>query len=395
MSAKPELAALLYGVDVLHRAPVTLFDVGCSGGVERHWLRFGEALHAVGFDPLVAEVNRLNSESTAKDRIRYEAAFVGCAEYDELFPRPLRDNSVASKSNASFERTSAAAHAQFKKIDYIKETFNRGEEVRLTDRKIELDAYAASEKIDRVDFLKVDTDGHDIEVLLGAREVLKRGCLAVCVEAQFHGAINPRANTFSNIDLLLRDLGFTLFDLEPIRYTRSALPGEFCYDLGAQTTGGAIQWAEAIYARDLGDPNYVRKHEFSFSSEDVYKLACFFDIFGLQDCAAELLLSRRDLISRPSDRNIDDLLNVITPNTLGSPMSYQSYISAFRQDPSVLFPSRLGASQMQAAAPSFTREQTSPDPSGDALAELDAMKRSLSWRTTAPLRRISKLLRGI
>jgi len=404
---QPALAHLLYDKGADDRAPVVLFDVGCSGGVEADWFHFGKALHAVGFDPLVTEVDRLNSDPAREANVKYVAAFVGCSEFDTLYPKALRDDPIANKSNASFERTGADAHAAVERIDYIKENFNRGSDVVLARTTIQLDDYIAQNAIERVDLLKVDTDGHDIEVLLGARKLLSR-CLAVKVEAQFHGAVHSYANTFSNIDQLLRGLGFSLVDMEPFHYTRSALPGEFCYDLAAQTVGGSIQWAEAIYARDLADPDYERKHPFVVAREDVFKLAVFLDIFGLQDSAAELLLARRNLIDRPTDPTVDQLLDAITPSTLGPDLTYASYIAKFRDDPSALFPSRLRPAADNVAAENVAAESAAtpaPPPRTDdelatALASADearrqlaAMRQSTSWRVTAPLRALLDLVR--
>jgi len=62
-----------------------LLDVGCSGGIEEHWFAFGDRLRAIGFDPLIAEIDRLSSLNTDPGVV-YEAAYVGCREYDRLFP---------------------------------------------------------------------------------------------------------------------------------------------------------------------------------------------------------------------------------------------------------------------------------------------------------------------
>jgi hypothetical protein len=205
----------------------------------------------------------------------------------------------------------------------------------------------------------------------------------------------------------LRELGFTLIDLEPLRYTRAALPGEFAHDLAAQTVGGSIQWAEAIYVRDLADPDYERKHAFPVSREDVFKLAAFFDIFGLQDCAAELFLTRRDLIGGPADRSVDELLNLITPDTLGHGRTYAAYMSVFRSDPSALFPSRLKAAApppnpnasggQPAPAPAPTEEAkqlaAALAAAEDARQQLAGIKQSTSWRITSPLRALADLAR--
>jgi FkbM family methyltransferase len=337
MSADPKLPHLIYGEELSRREPVTLIDVGCSGGVESHWLKFGKALRAVGFDPLTTEVDRLNALSG--DAIRYEAAYVGCAEFDALFPQALRRDYIASRNNVSFERTSAAEYGRLKRRSYIKEVFNSGAEIVLTDRRIQLDDYVREAGLERVDFLKIDTDGHDVEVLLGARSILKSGVLGVSIEAQFHGADHPYANTFANIDRLMREAGFTLFDLEPYRYTRAALPGPFVHNLAAQTHNGSVQWAEAVYARDLADQNYERKNAFEPSSEDVLKLAVFLDIYGLQDCAAELFVNRRSLVAPMVE--VELLLDALVRSASGAGRTYVEYMDAFHRDPDALMPGRV------------------------------------------------------
>jgi hypothetical protein len=191
-----------------------------------------------------------------------------------------------------------------------------------------------------LDFLKVDTDGSDIIVLLGARDQLSRNVLGVEVEAQFTGEHHPYANTLFNIDRLMRDAGLTLVDLETYRYTRAALPGRFHYDIAAQTIEGATQWGEAIYARDLADPDYEKKYPlFKVTAEAVLKLACFYEIYGLPDCAAEVLVQRRSILE--PKWNVGALLDALVWPNLGGGMSYEEYTKAFTEDPDRLMPSRL------------------------------------------------------
>jgi hypothetical protein len=190
----------------------------------------------------------------------------------------------------------------------------------------------------KVDFLKTDTDGHDIEVLLGARSLLRNGCLAAVVECNFHGRHHPAANSFANIDQLLRAADFTLFDIELFRYTRAALPGRFSREHPSNTVAGAVQWADAVYARDLADPDHERKSGYQPTAEDVLKLAAFFDIFGLQDCAAELLVVRRDLIAPVCD--VDAALDEATRSAYDDHQTYAEYVATFERDPDRMMPSR-------------------------------------------------------
>lgn len=319
--------------------PTWMVDVGCSGGIDQHWFQFGEALRAVAFDPLIAEIERLRDQNTHPG-VRYEAAFVGYSQFESLFPKEFKEDQVRNRTNQWFERTSAREYTRVRAISYEQEVFNRGSELTYTNRWIDLDKYMKTEAIPRLDYLKIDTDGSDIIVILGAREALARSVLGVEVEAQFTGEFHEYANTLPNIDRLMREAGLTLVDLESYRYTRAALPGRFYYDIPAQTTQGATQWGEAIYARDLADPLYEKKNpHFTVTPEAVLRLACFYELYGLPDCAAEVLVARRSILEPKFA--VGALLDALVWPDLGNGMTYEQYMEHFRNDPDRLMPSRL------------------------------------------------------
>ena len=323
-------------------SPFFLLDVGCSGGIEQRWHVFGNSLRAVGFDPLVTEIDRLNAANTQAG-VSYVAAFVTAHEYERLFPRQQRDDLIASKNDDPFQRVSAVAAQSRAEVSYVQEVFNAGAPVVMSDRTVALDdAVDASERA-HVDFLKIDTDGHDIEAVLGADAIMAAGgILGLKVEVQLHGAIHPYANTFANIDRVLRERGFTLFDLTTYRYSRSHLPAPFVFDIAAQTTSGQVVWGDAIYFRDLGSLDYERMWTYEITPERVLKLACLFDLFDLPDCAAELLVNRGAFL-QPDVR--DSLLDLLAT---GEPGSYKQHVAAFEKDFKAFYLSRLRKAQEMA-----------------------------------------------
>ncbi|AMW34377.1 FkbM family methyltransferase [Haematospirillum jordaniae] len=311
----------------LLRRSFMLLDVGASGGIDKIWSCFGDALQAVGFDPLVAEVARLNSIAPAHHR--YFAAFVGCPEYRQKYPCGYWE-SPDSRSNQPFPRVSAQWALSLLGIDWIKDSYNNNEDVVLSDVLISLDKYCCDEEISDVDYLKIDTDGSDFEVLQGATHLIDNmGLMAIQVEAQFHGAVRPDANLFSNIDLFLRDRGFTLFDLDVWRYSRAAMPRRFALPIPAQTCRGQVLWGEALYVRDLGDPLYAEKWpDYSFDAQKLLKLCAIFDVCGLADCAVELLINHRETIELAlGERGIvDEMINTVIPRVDGRSVDYKEYL---------------------------------------------------------------------
>jgi FkbM family methyltransferase len=304
----PELTRALVGRGAFADDPLFVVDVGASGGIDGYWYEFGDQLRAVGFDPLVAEIDRLNAH--AGPGVRYEAALVTC---------PDPGTADGTPSTQFFQRTSAVRAAELAGLDYAREHYNAGAPIELSEERIVLDEYFGPGERQSIDFLKVDTDGADFDVLRGAERILREGgVLGLAVEAQFHGPVAPDANLLSNIDRYLRGYGFGLFDLEVYRYSRSALPAEFVLDIPAQTVSGQISWGEAIYFRDLGDPKYEATWGFEPSTTDVHKLMCLFEIFGLPDCAAELIVKYRALL--PHERT--DLLDLLAAQQAGAGTTY-------------------------------------------------------------------------
>lgn len=366
-----------------------LVDVGASAGIDPRWAVFGDRLSAVGFEPLVAEARRLAAAET-RPRVRYEAAFVGCREYDQLFPPALRQDEVASRHIQPFERSSAVAAYRIQQRDYVREQFNAGAEVTYADRHVTLDEYFGA-AAPPPNFLKIDTDGSDYAVLLGGARLLSSpDLLGVQIEAQLHGAVHEHANIFSNIDRFLRARGFTLFDLEPYRYSRAALPAPFAIGVPAQTISGQVLWGEALYFRDLAHPRYEAMFGVAATRERALKLCCLYSLFGLDDCAAEILSCSSALADLPERQS---LLDAITPPLFGD-LEYREYMARFDADPSAWLPQNLAAAS-RGAADRRDQDVGAGERAADDLLPVDRLQSvGMGTASNASLRAIIKDMRS-
>ena len=350
------LSAFLYGEKSRDREPVFVVDVGCSGGVGSEWNIFGSSLHAVGFDPLEVEIARLR-KIEQRPNISYEAAFVGLSADQEKL-REDYERSLTTRSQFDpkhFDRSSAHRSIDILSYDYQKEIFNLGDRVVYSPRHLSLDEYIEGSSLASIDVLKTDVDGHDIKVLMGAPKVIDASVVGAYIECQFSGSMSRYANTVSNIDRFMSEKGFYLFHMRPHTYTRAALPGPFVYDIFAQTTSGPLEWADVLYLRDFAHPEYERLFEFEATPEQIIKIACLMEAFGLEDCAAELLVRRGDRLAYP----VNQLLDLLVPQTLGPDLSYRDYINRFEGDPRALFPSRRNVGKLAAPIVIGARQQLS------------------------------------
>lgn len=359
--------------------PFVLVDVGASGGIEEHWRVFSPALRSYGFDVLVKEVARLN-EAEASPEIRYFEGFVGCAPFEGLPPGADDPGSPAGWWSRAYERSSAVRGQNILSMSFTQRFNNDDPEIVVSDKKISLDGFFAAKGVSSLDFVKIDTDGHDYEVLCGASDVVRStGVLGFFVECQLHGPSHLHSNTFSNIDRWMRERGFVLFDLETYRYTRATLPGRYQFTIPAQTFEGPVAWSEAFYARDLAATGYDAIFGFHATPAKLAKLLTLFEIFGLPDCGAELLVERRAELSSILD--VDAALDALARQMDKQCGGFAELNARFEKAPDSFYP-------QPGEAPSDPLEVRR------LRQELRNMESTISWRLTAPLRRLKQRVRG-
>lgn len=319
----PLFAQFLVGGGRFAKNPFILADVGVGGGIHECWKVFGDDLRVWGFDPLEGEVDLLNRENHGGRHV-YIASKVGSPTFTRA--EQLNENGVSILNDHCWDRL-----ATMKAIGLLNafgmERYDRSGLCKISDRTVSLDEFFLDQGREPPNFIKIDTDGFDIEVLHGSSRLLKDGrLLGLSVESQFVGNIGPTANVFSNIDSLVRSHGFTLFDLDPVRYSRGNLPAPFTAPAPVQSHSGQLIWGEALYFRDFTHPDYEAMWGISPGSDEILKLCCLFDISALSDCAADLLVKYSD---RFEPGFTGRCLDMLTPPLNGKKVSHSEYMSAF------------------------------------------------------------------
>lgn len=327
----PRLTLYLVQKQLFSEENFCLLDVGASGGIADYWKAFGNDLSGFGFDPLVKECERLNAINLFS-KVQYVPCFV-IAENEKLDQHPKSQTSMVYIMTDPFARSSAWKMIQDLKMDHCKELFNSGEKVVLSQDHISLDSFCLKKGMKSVDFIKVDTDGTDFAVLKGAERLLsEESALGVLIEINFNGELHPHANSWRNIDPFLAEKGFSLFDLTIRRYTKGELPGKFIYRIPAQTTSGQITQGDAFYLKDFVQMKKMGKQ---VPTIQLLKMMCLQEIFGLPDCAAELLVIFRDQLSAVID--VNRCLDLLTAD-VGLYKSYETHQQEFQKDPTQFYP---------------------------------------------------------
>jgi hypothetical protein len=338
---------------VFDRHPFVLIDVGCAGGIDDAWRAFGPSLVAHAYDPEVAACEHAQVGEPF-DHVFYHARSVGLPASHPFMQRRSEDVTRWPNTNIWDRITAGYLAERAQKATPPVLASSRTAE---PDTVIGVHDIVRTENLPTVDFLKIDVDGPDVEVLESAREVLTTSrVLGVGMEVNWFGTTSPTEHTFHNTDRLLREQGFALFGMTTRRYSRNDLPAPFEREAYAFTRFGQPYQGDAIYVRDLA-ADHLAEIAADYPPDKLIKLACIYELAGLPDCAAEVLNRFEPRLEEFGDR--EPLLDALTPPLLGEQLSYRKYIARFKRSPELFLPS-AAAHVSPADAPVSVPEPTPP-----------------------------------
>ncbi len=314
-----------------------LLDIGCSGGLDPKWRAFGDRLKALGIDASESECRRLAAEEKNPD-VAYVAAFVSPRADTpiDLSAGPASPLIMKMRDRMSFMRTREIRDAKLRTASTEEQLrHNAWELTGLADpsKPVVLPDLLTSRGWTDLDYMKIDTDGIDWQILQSFEGRLPANLLAVQMEVNFVGDGVPEEHSFHNTDRFMRRHGFDLFRLDVRNYSSRALPARYIWPTPAETHSGRPFQGEAYYALDLLGPNGPAKLS-GLSAEKVAKLAAILSAWDVPDAAAELLLGCRDRLKPliDVDRGLD-LLAAQAQADRARPLGYRAYMARFESDP--------------------------------------------------------------
>lgn len=319
-NSNPVMTRYLLGTGAFAQDPFVIVDVGARWGFNAEWEVFGPALQVYCFEPDEAECERLNA--LARPNVKYIPAALGkCEGEATLYETRLGASSGLYKTNMSF----------FSRL------LNRDNAEVVNERHIcvtTLDKALSLFGVNKIDFIKLDVEGAELDVLLGAEHFMNSSdLLGVLSEIRFQEEING-SPVFSELDAHVRRAGFRLFNMRFTHQSRRALPYPGLADnrmpdgkkFYSYTSHGQIMDGDALYFRDLFIPANSALAS-SASPVQILKAAALFEIYCLNDCAAELILAHRDRLKGMAD--CDNLLDLLTAPMREKGVEYRSYVEEY------------------------------------------------------------------
>lgn len=188
----------------------TIFDVGAHRGESIKRFRNLFPLCVIhSFEPGIQNFKILQQKYSNKKNIFLNNLGIGSYEGELQFNEYEKSNSsgfIEIDSQSSW----AKLRAKQKKIK-AESLFNpRTYKVKVKD----LDSYVRDNRIEHIDILKIDTQGFEIEVLKGSKEILSKFAvdfieLEVIIAGPYKNSIS-----FSDVESVLNPLGYKLYAIE-------------------------------------------------------------------------------------------------------------------------------------------------------------------------------------
>jgi FkbM family methyltransferase len=313
----PELIKHLVASGAFRREPLNVVDVGARGGFESHWSVFGDQVRLIGFEADKQECEALNSRASAPER-----RFLPYALDKQKGARP-------------FYCTANAASSGFYPIDMgffrrFQDEANLNIVKTLEMATADLDSLAAATGLGPIDFIKLDTEGNELDILQGAVDCLTGSVLGVSTEVSFM-PLHQRQPVFSDIDAFMRANGFRLYDLTLVRLGRKALPPIKPGAAGGAVEHGQVVVGQALFLRDgVSELEGAARLAAGWNDTRVLKLACLMELFCLPDCAVELIDTavKKGFLK---NQRPDTLLDLLVPRVGGKALTYRQYLELARR----------------------------------------------------------------
>lgn len=253
-----------------------VIDAGGRFGLHPSWKLFKGELAYHLFEPDRAETSRLKAKYAA----RFNEVFI----HDSA----LGENEGEIEINFLYNRAMSTSCQRHE--DSITFTGQKKKEVEVVDKEkvamTTIDKFCAKNKI-RLDFLKVDTEGTEYQVLKGAKDQLINHVLGICCEVNFDYVFKDMP-IFSAIHEYLLKHNFFLLNLG---YNGQGFPyNEF---VNAKGPYGVIRDCDAVWLKRekfLFDSNWNSKQDMEVR---ILKYAAFCFLNNTSDLAVQVLIDAR------------------------------------------------------------------------------------------------------
>jgi FkbM family methyltransferase len=369
----------------LLRESFVVVDVGAQGGTTPRWNPLGDYLILYGFDPIAEVISELKAANAGRSNYHFHNNAIG---------------EIDGEQNFYFNRLNPTASSMYSQGD-SRFGDQPSEEVRVVTVR-RLDSLLADGTIQRADFLKVDVEGFEKNVFHGGPDFIAAGVLGVEVESNFNiSPIYPKSHFVAVSDylvghgLIVADIGFNRVPRATFTQAlqQSGIAPQDQCELGRPATLNLLFCRDPIHEGDHSE-SYC-KLPAPLNVDQIIKTMMIYELYGLNDIALDIARRFRRILSPRLDvEQATRLLARADCRQDEAEKQLRKTEEALRETEVQLrgTEEKLRETEDKVSATEQRFSQTEEQLHA-AERQLRAMKRSNSWRITAPLRKAARFLR--
>jgi FkbM family methyltransferase len=245
---------------------MTYVDIGARAMKANKFVETFPFAQYIGFELDVDECKRLNALGIARHRFYAQALDSNNGRRTLYITRNPACSSLYEPNSQEMHRFTECGPY----FDVLK---------KKTIQTVSLDDWCRDNHLAAAEFLELDTQGSELDILRGSEYLLATSILGLKVEVEFFQMYKDQP-LFSDIDTYLRRWDFCLFDLSRYRLRRAYIK-----------TRGQLLWGHAFYLKNVHQMKDPQPKKF-------LSLAAIASYYGFEDYALDVLTA---MIGEESD----------------------------------------------------------------------------------------------
>ena len=268
--------------NLLEGNPLIIADVGASGGIHERWFNYGSGIKTILFEPDYKEFEKLASEKSENSLVINSA---------------LAEKAKMVEFNICKKQEVSSIYTPNQNLLNRYEDSQRFHIERTVSLKADsLDNLLRKEDINEIDFIKIDTQGSELDILKGATNFYEN-LIGLEVEVEFIELYHKQP-LFSEVNSFIESKGFSLIDLKRYFWKRKSK--------NYSNRKGQLVFADALYFKEPENLITIS----NINEKKIIRSLHTYLAYGYDDLARTLLeLSEKDgLLSQESKEGIKELL---------------------------------------------------------------------------------------
>lgn len=267
--------------------PLVVFDVGVRWGFQEHWKHLEPYVKLIGIDADEQEVKQLEKNEKTEDK---------------FVPKVL--GAKNGRGIIHLTQNPACSSLYHPDAELIRKRPGMSDTSLISTKEVNistLDDWAKNKGVTKADFMKLDVQGAELDILKGSKNILG-SVRAVEVEVQFN-PLYIGVPLFGDVDRYLRRQGFSLWRIRnfshyhlagaDLKYDTEEIINFDSFPVKFNGRGGQLFWGDAFYVHE----------EIAMESprpwEKILKDSCIMGVLGFTDIYTASL--REVLQSCPED----------------------------------------------------------------------------------------------